>query len=85
MGVHAFHAFPRFRCYHNFVRPHRALKFGLEVRTPAMQAGLSMRRLTFRVIFSSTTHLWALQNVTFVFFDSAPLVNLDDARLSVAA
>ena len=50
-----------------------------------MQAGLSMRRLTFRVIFSSTTHLWALQNVTFVFFDSAPLVNLDDARLSVAA
>ena len=27
------------RCYYNFVRPHRALKFGREVRTPAMQAG----------------------------------------------
>ena len=27
------------RCYYNFVRPHRALKFGAEVRTPAMQAG----------------------------------------------
>ena len=28
------------RCYYNFVRPHRALKFGRETRTPAMQAGL---------------------------------------------
>ena len=28
-----------FRCHYNFVRPHRALKFGREVRTPAMQAG----------------------------------------------
>ncbi len=28
------------RCYYNFVRPHRALKFGREVRTPAMQAGI---------------------------------------------
>jgi transposase-like protein/IS1 family transposase len=25
------------RCYYNFIRPHRALNFGLEVRTPAMQ------------------------------------------------
>jgi transposase-like protein/IS1 family transposase len=25
------------RCYYNFVRPHRALKFGREVKTPAMQ------------------------------------------------
>src|SRR5438309_10815350 len=28
------------RCHYNFVRPHRALKFGRQVRTPAMQAGL---------------------------------------------
>jgi transposase-like protein/IS1 family transposase len=41
------------RCYYNFVRPHRALKFGREVRTPAMQAGLTRRRLTFREIFCS--------------------------------
>jgi hypothetical protein len=34
------------RCHYNFVRPHRALKFGREVRTPAMQSGLSSRRLT---------------------------------------
>ena len=31
------------RCYYNFVRPHRALKFGREVRTPAMQAGLTKK------------------------------------------
>ena len=39
------------RCHYNFVRPHGALKFGREVRTPAMQAGLAMRRLTFREVF----------------------------------
>jgi len=43
------------RCYYNFVRPHRALKFGNEVRTPAMQAGLASRPLTFRRIFMWTT------------------------------
>ena len=35
-----------FRCYYNFIRPHRALKFGRELRTPAMQAGLTNRMLT---------------------------------------
>ena len=39
------------RCYYNFVRPHGALKFGREVRTPAQQAGRVTRRLTFRDIF----------------------------------
>ena len=48
------------RCYYNFVRPHGALKFGREIRTPAMQAGLTTRRLTFRDIFLATTiPLWA--------------------------
>src|SRR5262249_55006139 len=41
------------RCYYNFVRPHRALKFGREIRTPAMQAGLTGKRLTLRKIFCS--------------------------------
>jgi len=36
------------RCYYNFIRPHGALKFGREVRTPAQQAGLVTRRLEFR-------------------------------------
>jgi hypothetical protein len=39
------------RCYYNFIRPHRALKFGLEVRTPAIQAGLATKRLSFREVF----------------------------------
>ena len=48
------------RCYYNFVRPHGALKFGREIRTPAMQAGLTTRRLTFRDIFFATTiPLWS--------------------------
>jgi hypothetical protein len=40
-----------FRCYYNFIRPHRALKFGLEIGTPAMQAGLVSERLSFRDVF----------------------------------
>jgi hypothetical protein len=39
------------RCYYDFVRPHRALKYGIEIRTPAMQAGLATQRLSFREVF----------------------------------
>jgi transposase-like protein/IS1 family transposase len=42
-----------FRCYYNFMRPHRALKFGPEIRTPAMQAGLASTRLSFREVFAA--------------------------------
>ena len=41
-----------FQCYYNFIRPHSALKFGSEIRTPAKQAGLVSRNLSFRDIFS---------------------------------
>ena len=41
------------RCYYNFVRSHRGLKFGQKMRTRAMQAGLVKRRLSFREIFTS--------------------------------
>ncbi len=41
------------RCHYNFVRPHRALKFGREIRTPAMQAGLVTKRLSFSDIFTA--------------------------------
>ena len=41
-----------FQCYYNFIRPHSALKFGAEVRTPAKQTGLICRNLSFRDIFS---------------------------------
>ena len=39
------------RCYYNFIRLHSALKFGSEIRTPAMQAGLVKNHLSFRDIF----------------------------------
>jgi hypothetical protein len=41
------------RYHHNFVRPHGALKFGTEIRTPAMQAGLVARKLSLREIFTA--------------------------------
>ena len=41
------------RCYYNFIRPHRALKFGREIRTPAIQAGLAARRLNWSDIFTA--------------------------------
>ncbi len=41
------------RCHYNFIRPHKALKFGREVRTPAMQAGLASARLSFREVFEA--------------------------------
>ena len=40
-------------CYYNFIRPHSALKFGDETRTPAIQAGLVKKQLSFREIFTS--------------------------------
>ena len=55
------------RCYYNFVRPHGALTFGRETRTPAMQAGLATRRLTLRDIFVSLRHVarWLRNVLTF--------------------
>ena len=40
------------RCHYNFLRPHRGLKFGPEIRNPAMQTGLAKRRLSFRDVFT---------------------------------
>ena len=57
------------RCYYNFVRPHRALKFGRETRTPAMQAGLATRRLTLRDIFLSLRRLISWLSDVRVFAD----------------
>jgi transposase-like protein/IS1 family transposase len=54
-----------FRCYYNFIRPHRALKFGRAVRTPAWQAGLTNRALTLREIFSSKMVFLVLKNLLF--------------------
>jgi hypothetical protein len=40
------------RLHYNFVRRHSSLRFGGDLRTPAMQAGLASRPLAFRDIFS---------------------------------
>jgi hypothetical protein len=40
------------RCYYNFVRPHSRLRFGKVTWTPAMQAKIFDRPLSFREIFS---------------------------------
>ena len=52
------------------MRPHRALKFGREVRTPARQAGLTKRALTLREIFSSRELFLASKNVLFALFET---------------
>ena len=48
------------RCHYNFMRPHRSLKFGKVTRTPAMQAGLASRQLTFRMVFMAGASLFVL-------------------------
>ncbi len=45
-------------CHYNFIRPHLALKFGKEIRTPAMQAGIVSKKLSFRDIFTSSEVLF---------------------------
>jgi transposase-like protein/IS1 family transposase len=70
------------RCHYNFVRPHRALKFGDEGRTPAMQAVLTTRRLTLREIFPPAMLLWLSEKVKFG--QSTVLVLVDDLDASGA-
>ena len=48
------------RCSYNFIRPHRALKFGRETRTPAMQAGLVNAPMNWSDIFTAPASIkWA--------------------------
>ena len=47
------------RCYYNFIRPHRALKFGRETRTPPMQAGLVSGPMNWIDIFTAPAALYA--------------------------
>ena len=48
------------RCYYNFIRPHRALKFGRETRTPAMQAGLVSAPMLWGDIFTAPAPLYVI-------------------------
>jgi len=73
------------RCHYNFVRPHRALKFGREVRTPAIQAGLTTRRLTFREIFSARMAFLAWRKVASLIARITISVGVGNRRLQLAA
>ena len=52
-GADQLHGVDLLRCSYNFIRPHRALQFGRETRTPAMQGGLVSQRLALRDIFTA--------------------------------
>ena len=72
------------RCYYNFVRPHRALKFGREIRTPAIQAGLTRERLTFRKIFCSGIVFLESCEIEIVFVYSATAFSAENAASRAA-
>ncbi len=73
------------RCHYNFLRPHRALKFGHEFRTPAMQAGLTSRRLTFREIFTSIDNFFCLIRIVWEFILESNSTGQEDSAVSEAA
>ena len=73
------------RCYYNFIRPHRALEFGREVRTPALQAGLTTRRLTFREVFSSRLVIRGSDKIANVLVYSTISFTADDTQTPLAA
>jgi hypothetical protein len=60
-------------------------EFGSEMRTPAMQAGLEKRRLSFRDIFSASSLFWLLGKIRFVFTYCSISVHVHDLRFSKAA
>jgi IS1 family transposase len=73
------------RCYYNFLRPHRALKFGREVRTPAMQAGLTQKRLAFRDVFTSILTVLRLARNALVFIPQRNSSGRVHSAISIAA
>ena len=73
------------RCHYNFLRPHRTLKFGRQVRTPAMQAGLTKRRLTFRDIFTSIATFLRLARSVCVFILQRKSSGSGNPAISIAA
>ena len=73
------------RCHYNFLRPHRALKFGSEIRTPAMQAGLSTKRLTFRDVFAVITTSLHLAKAALVVIFGTNSTGREDSVISAAA
>ena len=44
--------------HYNFLRPHSALKFGMTLKTPAIQAGLANKKLSFRDVSTCRAELF---------------------------
>ena len=74
------------RCHYNFIRPHGVLRFGREVRTPAMQAGLATRPLTFGEVFvcqpPSLLLLVRISTITCAVPSRLPIAPVDDELLA---
>ena len=72
------------RCSYNVIRPHRALQFGRETRTPAMQAGLVNAPMNWSDIFTAPAALYAF-HVTVVRVPGAVQRLLVDGELYFAS
>ena len=70
------------RCYDNFIRPHRALKFGRETRTPAMQAGLVNAPMNGSDIFTAPAALYAFHVAVVRVPGAVQLMHTSPAALS---
>ena len=70
------------RCYYNFIRPHRALKFGRETRTPAMQAGLVNAPMNWSDIFTAPAALYAFHGAVVRVPVAVQLMHTSPAALS---
>ncbi len=73
------------RFHYNFLRPHRVLKFGREFRTPAMQAGLTKQRLTYRDIFTTNPTFLRLSTTVIAFRLQDKSCGRENAAISIAA
>ena len=70
------------RCYYNFIRPHRALKFGRETRTPAMQAGLVNAPMNWSDTFTAPAALYAFHVAVVRVPGAVQLMHTSPAALS---
>src|SRR5215475_5575464 len=71
------------RCHYNFVRRHLALRFGREIKTPAQQAGLVKRAMTWREVFSARIVFLAPRKILLVFVRTLSVG--DDERIAITA
>ena len=72
----------RLRCYDHVIRPHRALQFGRETRTPAMHAGLVNAPMNWSDIFTAPAALYAFHVAVVRVSGAVQLMHTSPAALS---